>query len=797
MEHEIPCPRQLTRDLYTAAPCYSQIYLFHLLPFSNMVQVKEMGNTVTVEVDRVDEEGSRTMERDSNMEIEMMELFEDLTLEDIAVNKACVGKVMGCKNMAASVVKKILLGIWKLEATWRMKKFEDGILGFFFESEADCAFVMNKRPWLVNGVLLNLKPFPVEGEVRVSEFELGRFWVEFHGLPTRCLLETNIPVLAKKVGQLIKSDEKSKEETVRRGFLRCWIDVWLSHPIPAGSNAEVWIQFKYEKLPFLCFNCGKLAHSNRECMAPTAWVTPPAGAAVRMYGPWIKVEGPPGNCFSASSFRREMVLCDEGVKLTKENPKVKGRWTRRLGLSSLEVGNSSVPMTAVQPCSDDKGKRTREGTLHGTVHGGGRTGCTKNDEVAEVGRNVVQKVVSEESRASCLNIPPQKALVELPIPDFANVGQGEENDILPDIGPSLIQSLDIPHIWTCKSQIPHHFPEPTHFKWPTNDPELQKLYCKLLGLDYTNMYQAQPSLISNPPNVSEMITHLLGAKNRKAKTWYQPIPEKLKESIFDKEGNDPGSCSITVSQGEGSKDDTGTEVTIEPFNPGTSEKRLKPRPRKGLRGQASLIRKTNSGVKTRRGRKRIQEATEGGEEETEIHLFRDCHFARCLWFTSPGGIRSSLLCTLSLEDLFVWLAKANNDRLVLYGAFIFERIWWCRNEVIFRGATPNVDTSIRIIKQRVMEFSDGDMEIGEPNAVDLVIDCPQETRWDIQFRVDASVVQGAAGTGAIQVDVQEDEAVVLLHHLTVDSVLEAEFHAIWSVLSWAKEKNIDHKSQIK
>uniref|UniRef100_A0A803PR24 CCHC-type domain-containing protein n=1 Tax=Cannabis sativa TaxID=3483 RepID=A0A803PR24_CANSA len=592
-----------------------------------MVQVKEMGNTVTVEVDRVDEEVSRTMERDSNMEIEMMELFEDLTLEDIVVNKACVGKVMGCKNMAASVVKKILLGIWKLEATWRMKKFEDGVLGFFFESEADCAFVMNKRPWLVNGVLLNLKPFPVEGEVRVCEFELWRFWVEFHGLPTRCLSETNIPVLAKKVGQLVKSDGKSKEETVRRGFLRCWIDVWLSHPILAGfffksgSNPEVWIQFKYEKLPFLCFNCGKLAHSNRECLAPTAWVTPPAGAAVRMYGPWIKVEGPPGYCFSAASFRREMVLCDESVKLTKENPKVKGRWTRRLGLSSLEDGNDSVPTTAVQPRSDDKGKRTREGTLHGTVHGGGRTDCTKNDEVAEeVGRNVVQKVVSDESRVSCLNIPPQKALVELPIPDFSNVGQGEENEVLPDIGPSLIQSLDIPHIWTCKSQIPHHFPEPTHFKWPTNDPELQKLYCNLLGPDYTNMYQAQPSLIANPPNVSEMISHLLGAKKRKAKTWYHPIPEKLKESIFDNEGNDPGSCSITVSQGEGSKDATGTEVTIEPFNPGTSEKHLKPRPRKGLRGQASLIRKSNSGVKTRRGRKRIQEATEGGEEGNPINL---------------------------------------------------------------------------------------------------------------------------------------------------------------------------------
>ncbi|KAF4375577.1 hypothetical protein G4B88_022224 [Cannabis sativa] len=420
---------------------------------------------------------------------------------------------------------------------------------------------------------------------------------------------------------------KDQEKTVRRGFLRCWIDVWLSHPIPAGfffksgSNLEVWIQFKYEKLPFLCFNCGKLAHSNRECLAPTAWVTPPVGAAVRMYGPWIKVEGPPGNCFSAASYKRELVLCDEGVKLTKENPRGKGRWTRRHGPISLGTGNDPAPATAVQTRSEEKGKRTREGMLHGTVHGGGRTDCTKNDEVAKgVGRNVVQRVVTDESRVEFLNIPPKKALVELPNPNFANVGQGEENEVLPDIGPSLIQSLDIPHIWTCKSQIPHHFPEPTNFKWPTNDPELQKLYCNLLGPDYTNMYQAQPSLIANPPNISEMIIHLLGSKKRKAQTWYQPIPEKLKESIFDNEGHDVGSSSIAVLNVEGDTDAAVKEVQIEPFNPGTSERRLKPRRRKGLRDQSTLIQKSNSGVKTRRGRKRIQEVTEGKMLEVTTRL---------------------------------------------------------------------------------------------------------------------------------------------------------------------------------
>ncbi|KAF4370551.1 hypothetical protein F8388_020137 [Cannabis sativa] len=100
-----------------------------------------------------------------------------------------------------------------------MKKCEEGVLGFFFESEEDCELIMNRRPWLVNGVLQNLKPWPIEGEARLFDFEVARFWVEIHGLPKRCLSETNAPIVAKKIGHFIKTDGKRKEEIVRRGFL--------------------------------------------------------------------------------------------------------------------------------------------------------------------------------------------------------------------------------------------------------------------------------------------------------------------------------------------------------------------------------------------------------------------------------------------------------------------------------------------------------------------------------------------------------------------------------------------------
>ncbi|KAF4358084.1 hypothetical protein G4B88_021833 [Cannabis sativa] len=176
-----------------------------------------------VSVKTVDENMNNTLVRDSALELEMLELFEDITLEDVVANKACVGKVIGCKDMSTSVVKKILTGVWRRLGPWRMKKCEEGVLGFFFEHEEDCSFVLLKRPWLVNGVLLNIKPWPVEGEVRAGEFAVARFWVQIHGLPTRCLTNDNAPIVAKKIGELVETDGKSKSK-LGKGVLKMTFD---------------------------------------------------------------------------------------------------------------------------------------------------------------------------------------------------------------------------------------------------------------------------------------------------------------------------------------------------------------------------------------------------------------------------------------------------------------------------------------------------------------------------------------------------------------------------------------------
>ncbi|KAF4377536.1 hypothetical protein F8388_025027 [Cannabis sativa] len=433
-----------------------------------------------IHIEAFNEEMNKTLQRDSELEMERMELFEDITLEEVVSNKAYVGKVIGCKDMPASVVKKILIGVWQRLGPWRMKKCEDGVMGFFFEEEEDCNFVMENRPWIVNGVILNLKPWPVEGEVQVAEFEVARLWVQFHGLPTRCLSNANVPVVAKKVGSFVKDDSKSKEEVVRRGFLRAWIDSetgrtnYFNH---AGRGSTKLIADS-DGIPEW-----ELRRNTRR-------------------GTWKRKTG------------------DTAPELNSAIGKGKGKITQAdqmvaPGKRSAYVAKKvqSATPTTVYPIDRGSTSGTKcisEFEKRGNVGDGG------------IPDNV--NVINEVNNGIQLNSGPE--VLELPRPDFVAVD--DNNELIPDIGPTIAQSLEIPHNRVCLSQKPHCFPEPTPIAWPNLDPEAQQTFSKLYGPEYLNLYKAQQSLLSNPPNLLELIMHLLGnSRKRKAHTWFQLYPSSL------------------------------------------------------------------------------------------------------------------------------------------------------------------------------------------------------------------------------------------------------------------------------
>ena len=57
--------------------------------------------------------------------------------------------------------------------------------------------------------------------------------------------------------------------------------------VSLDSGKELWVNFKYERLPNLCFWCGCLMHDDQDCHL---WVESEGSllAESKQFGPWLK-----------------------------------------------------------------------------------------------------------------------------------------------------------------------------------------------------------------------------------------------------------------------------------------------------------------------------------------------------------------------------------------------------------------------------------------------------------------------------------------------------------------------------
>ena len=151
-------------------------------------------------------------------------------------------------------------------------------------------FVLQRRPWYINGGLLNIREMPKDREWTSETFRLAIFRVRVHELP--------LPYLNKK---------KKTQAIIHQGFLRMCVDILLDYPFQSGfflnlpNGKQRCIQFKYENPPKIFFKCGIFNQEAKECQATVSMVCPPAGKTVPMYGPWIKARLENATCFSLAA----------------------------------------------------------------------------------------------------------------------------------------------------------------------------------------------------------------------------------------------------------------------------------------------------------------------------------------------------------------------------------------------------------------------------------------------------------------------------------------------------------------
>uniref|UniRef100_A0A803NWR9 Reverse transcriptase n=1 Tax=Cannabis sativa TaxID=3483 RepID=A0A803NWR9_CANSA len=506
-----------------------------------------------------------------------MELESDFDLTDDITNTGVLVTFFEGVGVSRNRLKDILTKIWKLKGNWRIKTMSAGLWGIFFDQEEDCVEILDKRPWLINGKLLIIKEWPADGIWSKVNMKKAVFWVQAFGLPTPYLNPINTPTIAAKAGTYMGCDTVDRKVIIRRGFFKIQVELSTEHQLSSGFYLDIlrgrkeWIQFRYFKLPKVCYNCGHLGHDKNNCFRPTAYVYPPEGKAVMAFGPWIKAETAVFSCFNTRNqldyFREE----SNGQRPSWQQSKVKpvdGRDKGKQPINGKEGQSVLNHKAVIRPTK--KVIRINQNTP-GAVLGKNlkvvqqvhaetaltREGRTKQVEAGSELPNRGRRARSASPRLRNKHPQGNSAVISEDdiIKKFSSRPVPTQDDarvittIMANIGPHYSQMIEGPHHKLCKSRQPHNHPEVTHFPWPPYAKETG-LAEELMGPIQVDKFEPNPTLFHDPLDVTEQVHPCPQARKRKASLNLVPYVPRTNENTREFIQEIPHLLPVDTNRGE-------------------------------------------------------------------------------------------------------------------------------------------------------------------------------------------------------------------------------------------------------
>uniref|UniRef100_A0A803P4J0 Reverse transcriptase domain-containing protein n=1 Tax=Cannabis sativa TaxID=3483 RepID=A0A803P4J0_CANSA len=218
---------------------------------------------------------------------------------------------------------------------------------------------------------------------------------------------------------------------------------------------------------------------------------------------------------------------------------------------------------------------------------------------------------------------------------------------------------------------------------------------KLYGDDVINLYKAQQSLISNPPNLSEMILFLLrNTRKRKAHTWYEPYPAEALATPSNLVSEEPEQTKWTPSK---------EKFCIGSGDEASNSGRGATRGRK-LKGKAAnrTVKRT-SGVKSRSGRRRGPGTGDNSGSDNLNELLNNCIEEVMMVFSLGKFKGDTVKLNYPFHFLEFWTTR-DDCRLVVESAWKKD----CDNRRVV-GLPQKLSTTKRELKvwnQNVFGFCD-------------------------------------------------------------------------------------------
>lgn len=170
-------------------------------------------------------------------------------------------------------------------------KVEKDVLLAQLSNKEDQTKVLKEGPWSLEGdaIILQKWEHGMTGEDFINT--KINIWVHIHGLPfelRRPEFAERFAAYAGRVQTITKKDTK-KPISYEGEYMRFHIALDTGKPILPGmflkrtGRKPVWVSLKYERLPHVCYHCGRLNHDTKVCKVKNKHLD-------SNYGGWLKAE---------------------------------------------------------------------------------------------------------------------------------------------------------------------------------------------------------------------------------------------------------------------------------------------------------------------------------------------------------------------------------------------------------------------------------------------------------------------------------------------------------------------------
>ncbi|KAF4384356.1 hypothetical protein F8388_004589 [Cannabis sativa] len=208
-------------------------------------------------------------------------------------NQVLLGKIISRNRLGKAAIQGSLKLSWNAIKGWKWKEIENGIIQFTFAKWEDALNVLARRPWFVCGALLVIMPWPAWLSPTEVRFDKTPIWVRIESIPPFYWNLSNLKELASKASPVYELPP-GVEDAVGMSTLRFRATIDINKPIFSGfflrrqRLKDLWIQYKYERLPKLFFKCGVLTHDQSICFKSPTIIKDANGNIYPMFGVWLK-----------------------------------------------------------------------------------------------------------------------------------------------------------------------------------------------------------------------------------------------------------------------------------------------------------------------------------------------------------------------------------------------------------------------------------------------------------------------------------------------------------------------------